>query len=158
MTGFEQVIDTLFVTNTEELYQEVLNGLAMAGKASRQDYGTLVDLLDASEEIARKALVLVANCKVANSNFQADAGVIEGELRNQASVEVVRIHKEQERKAPTIADIEAYMMSTYHDEYRALKQRIAKGKATYEYLEGLAALTAQRARDLRQMVASARGA
>jgi hypothetical protein len=156
MTGFETIIDSVFSFDSEAVYQEVLNSLEFQGKASRAEYGMLIDALDAAEEVARKALQLVANAKVACVRYLADVDSIRGQLREDARNEL--LNERDGGKAPTIADIEARVASAYHDEHRDIEVRIAKAKRSVEYLEGLASLTAERARDLRQMVAKSRGA
>lgn len=162
MTGFENIIDSVFTFDAESAYTEVKASLELVGKASRTDYGELVDALDAAEENARKALQLVANAKVAGENYQNDIKVLESALHEQAVDELMGKFDDPDDKSvtkkPTIADIEAYKIANYHDEWHSMKERVAKSKRTVEYLEGLAGLTAQRARDLRQMVASCRGA
>lgn len=162
MSGFENIVDSLFKFDPDEVYEHVLNSLELAGQASRTDYGDLVDALDAAEENARKALQLLANAKVAAVNYENDIKVLEAELHEQAVSEIMAKYDDPMDKSvtkkPTVADIEAYKISTYHDEWHDMKERVTKAKRTVEYMEGLAGLTAQRARDLRQMVASCRGA
>lgn len=162
MTGFENVVDSIFSFNPDEAYAEVMASLELSQSASRTDYGDLVNALDAAEETARKALQLVANAKVAGENYQNDIKVLESQLHEQAVEELMAKFNDPDddtvTKKPTIADIEAYKIANYHDEWHAMKERTSKSKRTVEYLEGLASVSAQRARDLRQMVASCRGA
>jgi hypothetical protein len=164
MTGFENIIDSVFAFDPDAVYKEVMSCLTLGQAASRTEYGHLVDALDESEENARKALQLVANAKVALKVYTGDVEIIRSELHEQATREVMNEWETPEDpkkplflKKPTIADIEAYKVSTYHDEWADGEKRLAEAKETVAYLEGLAALTAQRARDLRQMVASSRG-
>lgn len=170
MTGFESIIDNLFTFDADATFANVIKGLELSQPASQTDYGTLVDALNAAEEIARQALQLVANAKVANARYTADVGVIRAELHEQCVAELMeQYRKEVEAEAgekrktstarkPTIGDIDAYKAANYNDEWSDIEERLAKSKETVHYLEGLAGLAAQRARDLRQMVASSRGA
>lgn len=162
MTGFENIIESTFTFNPDTVYAEVKAGLTLGTKASRADYGDLVNALDASEENARKALQLVANAKVASSNYQADVNIIRSELHEQSVREIyLRLEDQNDdtvKRKPTKDDIEAYKVSNYHDEWSDMENRVQKAKRTVDYLEGLAALCAQRARDLRQMVSGNRGA
>lgn len=162
MSGFENIIDSVFTFNPDTVYDEVKDCLTLGQNASRTDYGDLVNALDASEENARKALQLVANAKVASANYQADVDVIKSELHEQSVREIYAEFEDPDNKnvkrKPTKDDIEAYKVSNYHDEWSDIEDRVQKAKRTVDYLEGLAALCAQRSRDLRQMVASSRGA
>jgi phage baseplate assembly protein W len=153
-SGFERVVDSLFVFDVDVALEQILGALRLSNRPSRTDYGSLVDALDEAQEVARVALQLVANAQVAQKNYEADVGVIRGELREQCVVEL----KGEGVTRPTLADIEARMASSFHDEYRDIEQRLQKAKSMVEYLEGLAARCAERARDLRQMVSSCRNA
>lgn len=154
MTGFESIIDNVFAFDPDVAYEQVTACLQLGQKPSQTDYGSLVNALDAGEENARVALQLLANARVALARYTADVRVIQGRLREQSVAEL----KASGAARPTIADIEAYMMAEYHDEWRDGEVQVSTAKETVHYLEGLASLVAQRARDLRQMVASARGA
>lgn len=162
MTGFETIIDNVFTFDPDAAYAEVIACLELGQKASRTDYGSLVDALDDAESNVEKALRLVANAKVTLVSYKADVDVILGQLHSHAAAEYQKMFEDPSNtevtKKPTIADIEAYKMSTYHDEYADCQVRLEKAKRTVDYLEGLQKAVSERARDLRQMCASARGA
>lgn len=162
MTGYENIIDNLFTVDPDALYGEVVECLELDSRASRTDYGHLVEALDRAESNVEKALRLVANAKVTYAAYSADVKVIEGELHSQAAREIQEAYEDPDNKEvtkkPTVADVEAYKASTYHDEYADCKTRLEKAKRSVEYLEGLQKAVSERARDLRQMCAGARGA
>lgn len=161
MTGFENIIESTFTFDPDTALDEVKACLTLSQKASRTEYGELVDALDLAEESARKALLLVVNSKVACANYLSDVDIIKSELHEQSVREMMLRHEDPDDKAvtrkPTKDDVEAYKVSTYHDEWSDIEERSQKAKRTVDYLEGLFSLSAQRARDLRQMVASSRG-
>lgn len=169
-TGYENIIDSLFTFDPDQAVKQVTECLQFSKQASRTEYGELVDALDQAEENARVALQLVANSEVALVNYKNDMETIRAGIREKAVEEMMddsddgdedtegaKKKPPKPKKRPTIADIDAYMRSTYHDELNDADDRLAKGKQMVEYFRGLATLTAQRARDLRQMVASCRG-
>lgn len=162
MSGFETIIDSVFTFDPEAAYEEVIAGLTLSGKASATSYGELVDALDVAEDNARKALQLVAKAKVTCARFITDSDILRAELHQQATSELLaKFEDPSDRtvtKKPTVADIEAYKITTYYDEWADLESKTQEAKRTVDYLEGLASLTSQRARDLRQMVAGSRGA
>lgn len=161
MEGFETIIDNLFVFDADAAYQEVRDFLTLSGKASRAEYGMLVDALDQAAEMAVTAHQLLANARVAFSRFEVDSNVLSSTLREQCVQEIMAKFNDPDDKTvtkkPTIADIEAYMASNYYDEISDQKGQLTKAKESCNYIEGLVKALEQRQRDLRQMVASARG-
>ena len=153
MEGFETIIDNVFTFDPDKAFEEVKGFLESGTRPSRAEYGDLVDALDKAGEIATLAHQLVANARVSYARQTIDIAVLAASLRDQAVQELA----ERSDKKPTIADIDAYMTSTYYDVVMDHKEQLAKGKETCEYLEGMTRAIEQRGRDLRQMVASARG-
>lgn len=160
MTGYETVIDNLFEFNPDAAYEQVRNGLTLGEDPSRVDYGTLVQALDDAEENARVALQLVAHAANAYAGFKSDIETIQAELHEQATSELMDAFKDPDNKdvtkKPTVADVDAYKRSNYHDEYSDAVAKLSKAKESVGYLSGLSGLAKERCRDLRQMVASSR--
>lgn len=147
--GFDAIIDTLFVFDSKESYERIQGFLVSSKKASRQDYGSLLDALDEAAEVSRIALQLVANAVVARENFESEAEVIAATLRESAIEDLKRTGDKITNDAA-----DARMKVLHHDEVRSLAERRAKAKQTVVYLEGLAKVATERQRDLRQMVAT----
>lgn len=158
--GYDRIIDTLFKLDVVEIYEECKAALSMRGqRASRADYGTLVDELDNAEEIASKAAELTANAHVQKATFEIDADIIESGMRDRA-----RAHMEQEKADGTRTgnitqkDVDLYAKSYFADEWRALEVKREKVKQTVNRFDRLYTQCAERAKDLRQMVAGSRKA
>lgn len=149
--GFDAIIESVFEMDAPSDYKRIMKSLVSDMKPSRAEYGMLVDALDDAEENSRKALQIVANAKVARKAFEAECDVLESTMREHT---VIELEKTASKKL-TLADIQAAMVSRYHDEWRDLAERKAKALALVEYLEGMAKVVQERARDLRQMVAGA---
>lgn len=159
MTGYERVIDRLFTVDVDAVYEQLEADLRLATKASRADYGTIVDALDVAEDNARLAMQLCVHAKVTRDAFLADLEVTESALREEATA-IAQAQKEkgERSKAITNADIDAIIAARHSEEWRDLKDKRARAQRTCEYLERLAELWKERAKDLRAMVAKARDA
>jgi hypothetical protein len=158
--GYDRIVDTLFdLPDPHEEYLAVKQSLKLGTRASRADYGTLIDALDVSEDMAERAFALLVNAKVARDAYDIDARAIEAGMRDQANAALQAEKDAKTRsKAITDADVTAYMAAKFPDEWRDIEARRGKARRTVSYLEDLAKRAGERARDLRQMVARARDA
>lgn len=149
--GFAPIVETVLIADPKECYDEIMKSLQLPKGASRVDYGTLLEELDNAQAMAANALRLVATAKRTYKSYEAEADVIRASIRKRA-VEIA----EKDKARPTKDDIEAIMRSTYHDEYRTLQVKVEEAKSMISVLEGLVTVTRERAKDLRQMLASSR--
>jgi len=155
--GYDRVVDRVFRIDADGEYAQLETRLKLSMRASRADYGSVVDALDEAEDLARRAMALYVNGKVAVAAFEIDARVIEGALREQA-VSGLEAEKErgERKKAITEGDVDGRIASMFPDEYRDLAVKRSKAKEVCVYFERLAELWKERARDLRAMVGNAR--
>jgi len=158
--GVDRIVDTLFdLPDAHEEYLAVKASLRLGTRASRADYGTLVDALDAAEDMAERAYRIFVNAKVARDAYDIDAQAIEAGMREQANAALQAEKDAKTRsKAITDADVVAYMAAKFPDEWRDVTARRGRARRTISYLENLSYRAAERAKDLRQMVARARDA
>jgi hypothetical protein len=161
MTGYERIIDSVFTINRDKVFEEVRAFLRFEGNPSQMSYGELVDELNQAQETAVRALQLVANANATLANYLGDVEIIKAELHEQAKIEMNAKWKDpaddEVTTKPTIADVEAYKVSTYHDEWADITRRVTEAKQTVAFIEGLAKRASERARDLRDMASNARG-
>ena len=153
--GLDDIVDNLFDYDVKADYATIMKALTLDMKASKSDYGSLVDALDDAESNVHKALQILANAKVSHKSYNAEADTIEASLR-EAAIEILEreVTEGTRQKRYTKDDIQSVMVANYHDEYRDLEIGRAKVSATTDYIEGLARTIQERARDLRQMVAA----
>jgi hypothetical protein len=148
--GYDAIVETLYRIDAGEMFDRVREAIARGKRSSRGDYGSLVKELDAAADVSAEALQLAMNAAVARESLEAEAHVIESELRERAQESLVKTGAKV-----TLQAIEDRMIVEFHDEYRALKLRRARVKHFVEYIEGLTKVAQERQRDLRQMVGSA---
>lgn len=160
--GFDRIVSRVYNIDSEKEYDELVTSLKSSERPSRSDYGTLVDALDVAEDCARRAMALYVNGKVTDVAFELDSLAITGAMRKEA-VEKLNADKFTEDGKPikgtkmiTEADVTGYMASQWSDQYRRIELDRAKSKSMVSYLERLAELWKQRARDLSTMVSNAR--
>jgi hypothetical protein len=161
--GFGRVITHQFRPTDAYLeYTELRTMLRSEGRASQLSYGQLVDALDVAEDAAHRGAELCAQAKVMHDEFDFNAKVIAAALRKNAVEELERRKAEFKAenktagKAITNDDIEAEIASQNPDEWLELESRRGKARRSIALFEDLAVRLAERAKDLRQMVARAR--
>lgn len=161
--GFGRVITHQFRPTDAYLeYTELRAMLRSDGRASALSYGELVDALDVAEDAAHRGAELCAQAKVVHDEFDFNAKVIAAALRKNAVEELERRKAEFKAenktagKAITNDDIEAEIASQNPDEWLELESRRGKARRSIALFEDLAVRLAERAKDLRQMVARAR--
>jgi len=156
---YKRIVDVLFdLPDPFEVEQRVREGLSFQGtKASRAEYGTLIDALDEAEELTRQAMKLVVNAKEARDLFEMDARIVMGALREAAQSVLMEEYRNKQRRSPTNDDIEGYIATHHADEYRDIETRRARARRMCEYLEDLHRRSASRAIHLRDMVKGSRG-
>jgi hypothetical protein len=156
--GYDRIVATLFdMPDPHEAYLRVKLSLRLGVKASRADYGTLVDALDEAQEMADQAYDLFVNAKVAADSYDIDAQMIESGMREQAMAALMDEYQAKKRKSPTNDDVTAWMAAQFPDEWRDVQARRGRARRMIAKLENLSQRAHERARDLRQMVASSRG-
>jgi len=157
--GYDRIVDTLFdMADPYVVYEEVKRSLRLGTRASRADYGTMVDALDAAQEMAEKAFDLYVNAKTAHDSYDIDASAIEAGMRDQAMAALMEEYKAKQRRSPTNDDVISYMAAKFPDEWRDIQQRRGRARRMVRKLENLTSRASEKAKDLRQMVARARDA
>lgn len=161
--GFDRIVSRVYAIDTDKEYDELVAGLQSTMQPSRSDYGTIVDALDVAEDCARRAMMLFVNAKVTDKAFELDSLAITGAMRKDA-VAALNAEKVGDdgkpikgMKAITNDDVTAYISSQWADQWRRIELDREKSKRMCEYLERLAELWKQRARDLGIMASNARG-
>lgn len=156
--GYDRIVESIFdLPDPHEEYLAVKQSLSLGTRASRADYGTLVDALDRAEEMAERAYKLFVNAKVARDSYDIDAQAIEAGMREEAMKVLMQEYARKERRSPTEADVTSYMAAKFPDEWRDIQNRRGRARRTCSYLEQLSNRASERCRDLRQMVAKSRG-
>ncbi len=160
--GFDRIVSRVYAIDTEKEYDELVAGLQSSVQPSRSDYGTIVDSLDIAEDCARRAMMLFVNAKVTDKAFELDATTLTGSMRKEA-VDALNADKLDDEgkpkkgmKAITNDDVTAWMSSNFADQWRRIELDREKSKRMCDYLERLAELWKQRARDLGIMASNAR--
>jgi hypothetical protein len=171
--SYERIVTSVFdLPDPHASFRQLRDDLELSEvRPSRASYGVVVDALDAAELNAQKAVELVVNFKLVVAAFEEDALAISGPLREQVKAQLEKEKREQyeadkERmgaKAPTGKqitndDIAAALAGMFPDEARALSQRRAEASGALEAAKSLAERWSERARDLRAMVSTTRGA
>lgn len=166
--GFERIITHLFqVVDGPELEAEYLDlrsklRFADQGKASRKTYGELQDELNAAEENVQRAAELHARASAAFIEFEGDAKIILGSLRDPAKKALeqkkAELFKTEGVKGKVISndDIEAEIASLFPDEWAELEKRRTRAKLSIKLMGDLKEQLASRAWDLRTMLARSR--
>jgi hypothetical protein len=159
--GFDRIVSRVYNIDSEKEYDELVAGLSGL-LPSRSDYGTIVDALDIAEDCARRAMALYVNAKVTDVAFELDATAITGSMRKDAvaALQAEKVDAEGKvikgTKMITEADVTGYMASQWADQWRRIELDRAKSKQMCVYLERLAELWKQRARDIAIMASNAR--
>lgn len=160
MSGFESIIDSVFTIDTNQVFREVKDFLRFSQNPSSLSYGELVDELNQAQEMAARALQLLAVAKTALATYLGDVEIIKAELHEQCVREMYEKYEDKDDKEvvrkPTIADIDAYKASAYHDEWSDMTRRTSEAKETVALIEGLVRRASERARDLRDMASNSR--
>lgn len=156
--AYERIIDIVFSVNPEADFDALRRGLRLNERASRVDFGSLLEALDESEDNAQKAYDLAMTAKTVHDAFEIDAVVLKGSMRSQA-MSALQKEKDDGKRAKTITndDVEETMAVMFPDQYRLLEQKRSRARRMVASLESLATRWSERAKDLRQMVARSRG-
>jgi hypothetical protein len=126
-------------------------------KPSRLQHGELCDKLDIAQENFVEASQLLANAKVAVANYEVEARLVLGPMRDAASEELEDEKASGKRKkAITNDDIEHRMATLYPDQVMEIEQSRNKLKHMVAVLEDLRQAASERARDVRAIVSTSR--
>jgi hypothetical protein len=160
--GFDRIVSRLYSIDSDKEAIELEHSLKLSMKASRADYPIIVDALDLAEDNARRAMALFANAKVAHAAYEMDTLAITGAMRRDAT-KALEAGKVGENGKPikgtkmiTEADVVGYIASQWADQWRRMQLGLEKSKRMVDYLERLAELWKQRARDLGTMAQNVR--
>lgn len=157
LVRFTRIVETIFDIDPEREHEQIMKFLTMSKRASQMEHNELVDALDRVEIMVEKAYRLHANARLALVNLEAEANAIAGQIHAQAVTQVDREFESGARKKkPTNADVEAVENTVYRDELRRLADRRERAEGAVMVMEGLVKIAAERAKDVRQMVASSR--
>lgn len=164
--GYERIITHIFqVIEGPELEAEYLflrSQLSFEERASGKSYGELQDALDKAEENVQRAAELHARATAAFVEFEGDAQVILGALRDHAKnaleVRKAELFKAEGVKGKVISndDITAEIAASNPDEWAELEKRRTRAKLSVKLMGDLKEQLAGRAWDLRTMVGRSR--
>ena len=158
MGTFDPIVRTVFsLGDPGPIFTRLREELGLGMKASRADYGTQVDALDLAERNAQEAVELLVNAQVKLELYEIDAGVIVAALRQRA-IDDLEATKTKGGKSITEGDVKARMATMFPDEWREVEGGTARAKGGVEVVRSLSERWKERARDLRTMVQTARGA
>ncbi len=126
-------------------------------KPSRLQHGELCDKLDLAQENFVEASQLLANAKMSVANYEIEAKLVLGPMRDAASSELEdEKAKGTRKKAITNDDIEHRMATLYPDQFLEIEQNRNKLKHMVAVLEDLRQAASERARDVRAIVSTSR--
>lgn len=160
--GFDRIVTRLYEIDADSEERELTEKLRLSMKASRAEYGMIVEYLDEAEDCARRAMKLFVNAKVAHMAFELDATAIIGAMRKEA-VDALNAGKLDPEGKPikgmkqiTNDDVTAYCATNWADEWSRLELGREKSKRMCDYLERLADLWKARGGDLRVLAQGAK--
>ena len=157
--GFEPIVTRLFsLPDPEAVYDELIGFIKALDRASRVDYGSVVEVLDKGQEMAERAFALYINARVAQERLEIQTKVVMSAMRDQANAILQREKDEKKRsKAITDADVESVMAAKYPDEYVEIETRRLKARKMMEDLKDLHERVCKRAEAANTMTRGARG-
>lgn len=152
--GFMRIAERVFdLPDPDGEYAELEQALSLGSS----EFDSIVKAVDAAEDDARRAHRLYVNAKLDYERFAADAALIEGAIRSEASAELQREKDSGVRtKQITDADVVAKCAALFPDEWRDLAEKRVRAKLSVEHLERFADLWVGRCRSLGGMLASKR--
>lgn len=152
--GFSTVVDTFFDIEDPRAEMESLRRFLRDDRpGSSLSYGELADRLNEAQENVMRGLELLGRASRAYAAYEGDASKIEAAMRESAREELdVMLGG----KKPTIPDIEARMVAAFPDEMADLRNRRSIAKSSLEMFDELRNRLAERAKDLRNMLARSR--
>jgi hypothetical protein len=152
---FEAVVESVFNVDARAEYEDLEKSLFVGEQ--RGDYGTLLKALDEAETKARRAHKLYLGAKLEQTNWQLNADVTDGAMR-EAAMDELEAEKElgERKKMITEADVKGRMQSKFPDQFRHQAQQRVKVEGTVKHLERLSELWMGRCRTLGTMLGTLR--
>jgi hypothetical protein len=153
--AFQRITERVFdLPDPDGEYVELEAALTLG----TSEFDSITKAVDAAEDDARRAHRLYVNAKLDYERFVADALLIEGAIRTEASASL-QAEKDsgQRTKQITNADVLAKSAALFPDEWRDLAEKKVRAKLAVEHLERFADLWVGRCRSLGGMLASKRG-
>jgi len=155
--AYDPIVSTIFSIDAPETIYEQIEAAIRPIRASRADYGTIVDALDRAQEVARLSMQLLVNAKITAAAHERDTEVAMSGFRDSA---VAALQEEKaagtRNKAITDADVTSRIAGAFPDDWNEVQDNRARIKRMIEYLEDLHERAKERARDLRTMTTNAR--
>jgi len=158
MDEYDAIVSSVFnLPDPGAVHVELERALELSMQPSRAQYGMIADELDKAQKRWWQAVRLHAGAKVALANFEIDAAVTMGAIREHA-IEVLQSEKEKglRSKAITEADVELCSAKMHPDEYRQLRQGEERAKQMVAAMATFADIWKQRCRALEVMAQGAR--
>ena len=156
--GFEPIVTRLFtLPDPEAVYDELIGFIKSLDRASRVDYGSVVEVLDKGQEMAERAFALYVNARVAQERLEIQTKVVTSAMRDQANA-ILQREKDDKKRSKTItdADVESVMAAKYPDEYVEIETRRLKARKMVEDLKDLHERVCRRAAAADTMTRGAR--
>lgn len=163
--AYKRIVSSTFdIPDPDKEYARIRATLKLGTRASRADYGEMVDALDEAEETTMAAMELYIHAKVALEDYEIYADMRGGAMREQA-ITILQSAKADLKKDSgtsgkqiTDADVRMTMARIFPEEYRALEKDRSQNKHTVDLIKELVERCRERCRDLRSMVGKARDA
>jgi hypothetical protein len=150
-----RIFETLFQVDIWEEFKRLRTALKVGEK--HRDYATLMKSLDEAEDNSRIAHSLFVNARMLPEGFDANALVIESQMRKEATQELQDEKASGQRsKAITDADIVAQCATMFADEWTKLQADRKRHKLTVDHIEHLVDCWRSRCKSLQTMVAKVR--
>lgn len=152
--GYARIVERVFSLPDPDAEYEALERALVLGT---REFDSIHDALDHAEDNARRAHRLFVAAKLDYERFVADADVIEGAMRTEATADLQAEKESGARtKQITDADVRAKCAALFPDEFRDLAERRTSAKLAVEHLERFADLWVSRCRSLGGMLAARR--
>jgi hypothetical protein len=154
-SGFQQIVETVFVNDPKALYDHLEKQLVVGDK--RTDHGTVAQHLDEAELNARNAHRLWQSAIVERKRWELDNEVVFSAMRGEAT-RALQHEKEAGTRAKQItdADVEARIATIYPEEYKAQEIRRVKMKAMVDSMGNLADVWMSRCKSLNALLSKQR--
>ena len=151
----DKVIESIFVNDIHETWQELEAGLRVGEK--RSEAGVMLKALDEAETNARKAHRLFITAKIAHEEWEKTNEPVFGAIWNRANRELQEEKDSGQRsKQITDADVRAKAAVMYPDQWKAQEVKRARAKATVESLSHLSDTWLSRCASLQKMYGKSR--
>lgn len=152
--GYARITERVFALPDPDTEYDALERALVLGT---REYDSITDAVDTAEDNARRAHRLFVAAKLDYERFCADAEVIDGAMRSEATAELQAEKESGARtKQITDADVKAKCAAMFPDEFRDLAEKRTAAKLAVEHLERFADLWSSRCRSLGGMLASRR--